>query len=135
MVPFFWFVRRLRRGFNQWRSATRRSPLVPMGAPVELRSIRTMTWRTVGVWLGGVGIHVSKSPPTLLRALKAGASLDDLLVIEGSGAYCSSMATKNYNSFPEAPEVMLDESGKGHLIRKKQEVTEIWANEVTYTPA
>jgi diaminopimelate decarboxylase len=27
------------------------------------------------------------------------------MVIEGSGAYCSSMSTKNYNSFPEAPEV------------------------------
>ena len=51
------------------------------------------------------------------------------------GAYCSSMATKHYNSFPEAPEVMLSESGTAHLIRKKQDVAEIWANEDAYTPA
>ena len=75
-------------------------------------------------------------PEVLLRrALGTSASIDDLIVIEGSGAYCSSMSTKNYNSFPEAPEVLLASSGKAHLIRKKQEVKEIWANEVPYTPA
>ena len=74
-------------------------------------------------------------PETLLpRALGCSAARDDLVVIEGSGAYCSSMATKNYNSFPEAPEVMLSESGVPHLVRKGQELTEIWANEVTYKP-
>ncbi len=74
-------------------------------------------------------------PETLLpRALGCSAARDDLVVIEGSGAYCSSMATKNYNSFPEAPEVMLSESGVPHLVRKRQELTEIWANEVTYKP-
>ena len=31
----------------------------------------------------------------------------DLLVVEGAGAYCSSMSAKNYNSFPEAAEAML----------------------------
>ena len=74
-------------------------------------------------------------PETLLRrALDGSAALDDLLVIEGSGAYCSSMCTKNYNSFPEAAEVMQAESGKAHLIRKRQPVEEIWANEVPFTP-
>ena len=29
------------------------------------------------------------------------AEVGDFLVVEGSGAYCSSMSTKNYNSFPE----------------------------------
>ena len=75
-------------------------------------------------------------PEVLLpRKLGGVAQRDDLIVIEGSGAYCSSMATKNYNSFPEAPEVMLGEDGKGHLIRKRQPVPEIWANEVAYSPA
>ena len=75
-------------------------------------------------------------PEVLLpRALKGAAARDDLLVIEGSGAYCSSMATKNYNSFPEAAEVMLAEGGTAHLIRKKQPLEDIWANEVKYTPA
>lgn len=44
--------------------------------------------------------------------------IGDLVSIEGSGAYCSGMSTKNYNSFPEAPEVMIDVNGKPHLIRK-----------------
>ena len=75
-------------------------------------------------------------PEVLLpRTLGGHAQRDDLVVIEGSGAYCSSMATKHYNSFPEAPEVMLGEDGKGHLIRKRQAVAEIWSNEVAYTAA
>ena len=74
-------------------------------------------------------------PETLLaRNLDKGVAVDDLLVIEGAGAYCSGMATKHYNSFPECPEVLLDEAGNLHLIRKKQAVQEIWANEVPYTP-
>ena len=74
-------------------------------------------------------------PETLLaRNLDKGVAVDDLLVIEGAGAYCSGMATKHYNSFPECPEVLLDEAGKLHLIRKKQAVQEIWSNEVPYTP-
>ena len=44
--------------------------------------------------------------------------IDDLLVIGGSGAYCSSMNAKNYNSFPEAAEVLIDNSGTCHLIRR-----------------
>jgi len=35
------------------------------------------------------------------------AEIGDLAVVEGSGAYCSGMSAKNYNSFPEAGEVML----------------------------
>ena len=68
------------------------------------------------------------------RLVSSKCQPDDFVVIEGSGAYCSSMSTKNYNSFPEAPEVMLAEDGTAHLIRKKQPVVDIWANEVPYTP-
>jgi len=39
--------------------------------------------------------------------LKAG--IGDLCIIDGTGAYCSSMSAKNYNSFPEAAEVLLTE--------------------------
>merc|ERR1719424_193018 len=74
-------------------------------------------------------------PEVLLpRALGASAAVGDLCVVEGAGAYCSSMSTKHYNSFPEVPEVMLDEGGTGHLVRRKQPVEEIWANEVPYRP-
>jgi diaminopimelate decarboxylase len=46
------------------------------------------------------------------------ASIGDFIAVDGSGAYCSSMNTKNYNSFPEAPEVMIGTDGKMHLIRQ-----------------
>ena len=53
----------------------------------------------------------------------------DLLVVEGAGAYCAGMSGKNYNSFPEAPEVMIVD-GKVHIIRKPQILEDIWKNEV-----
>lgn len=57
------------------------------------------------------------------------ASIGDLLLIHGCGAYCSSMSTKNYNSFPEAAEVMILRDGNVKLIRKKQSIDQIIENE------
>ena len=54
----------------------------------------------------------------------------DILIMDGSGAYCSGMSSKNYNSFPEAPEVLLDASGKVHLIRERQTLHQIYQNEI-----
>ena len=54
----------------------------------------------------------------------------DLCVIEGSGAYCAAMAAKNYNSFPEAPEVLLREGGELALIRRQQTMDQMLQNEV-----
>jgi len=74
-------------------------------------------------------------PEVLLRRMLGGeVSIGDAIVVEGAGAYCSSMSTKNYNTFPEAPEVLLTGAGALHTIRKKQAIDEIWANEVPYTP-
>ncbi|MEK6891236.1 MAG: diaminopimelate decarboxylase [Nanoarchaeota archaeon] len=56
--------------------------------------------------------------------------IGDLLVIGGVGAYCSSMSAKNYNSFPEAPEVLIDRSENFHLIRKRQTLDQIVQNEI-----
>jgi len=58
--------------------------------------------------------------------------IGDLISIEGAGAYCSSMSTKNYNSFPEAPEVMIDVSGMVHLIRRRQTLEQMLVNEIPY---
>lgn len=58
------------------------------------------------------------------------AEIGDLLIMDGSGAYCSGMSTKNYNSFPEAPEVLVDFDGKPHMIRNRQPLEEIYKNEV-----
>jgi diaminopimelate decarboxylase len=58
------------------------------------------------------------------------AAIGDLCVIEGAGAYCSAMAAKNYNSFPEAAEVMLLENGALRLIRRRQTLDQLLQNEV-----
>lgn len=64
--------------------------------------------------------------PRRLRKTAAG----DLMVIEGAGAYCAGMASKNYNSFPECAEVLLTTQGELKLIRKRQTLEQIVQNEV-----
>ena len=64
------------------------------------------------------------------RALQD-ANIGDYLVIEGSGAYCAGMSSKNYNSFPEAPEVLYrGPDQEPLLIRKRQTLDQIIQNEV-----
>jgi diaminopimelate decarboxylase len=58
------------------------------------------------------------------------AEIGDYVVMEGSGAYCSSMSTKNYNSFPEAAEVLIDLNDEPKLIRKRQTIDQLWQNEI-----
>ena len=53
----------------------------------------------------------------------------DLAVIGGAGAYCAAMSAKNYNSFPEAPEVLLGNDGQARLIRRRQTLDQMLANE------
>jgi diaminopimelate decarboxylase len=56
--------------------------------------------------------------------------IGDLVVIGGAGAYCAAMATINYNSYPQAPEVMLEPDGTLQLLRKRQTPEQVWQNEV-----
>lgn len=56
--------------------------------------------------------------------------LGDFCVIGGAGAYCSSMSTKNYNSFPEAAEVIRGPDNSLKLIRKRQTLEQMLANEL-----
>jgi len=71
-------------------------------------------------------------PETIAERSLSKVEIGDLCVVEGSGAYCSSMSTKNYNSFPEAPEVMVMDASDNsmRLIRQKQPLEQLWANEV-----
>jgi diaminopimelate decarboxylase len=62
--------------------------------------------------------------------LVAQGEIGDWVVMEGTGAYCSSMSTKNYNSYPEAQEVLLQKDGTFSLIRKKQTLAQILENEI-----
>jgi len=53
-----------------------------------------------------------------------------LVVIGGAGAYCAAMSTINYNTYPQAPEVMLEPDGSLRLLRRRETLEEIWRNEV-----
>jgi hypothetical protein len=39
------------------------------------------------------------------------------------------MATINYNSYPQAPEVMLGPDGALTLLRRRQTAEQVWQNE------
>lgn len=69
-------------------------------------------------------------PETISERELGEISIGDFMVIEGSGAYCAGMSSKNYNTFPEAPEVMRTKPGEFKIIRKRQSVDQILANEV-----
>ena len=69
------------------------------------------------------------NPEGLLPRELTVPEIGDAIVIGGSGAYCSAMAAKNYNSFPEAPEVLLDRDGSFHLIRARQSLGQVLQNE------
>jgi diaminopimelate decarboxylase len=53
----------------------------------------------------------------------------DLVIVGGAGAYCSAMSTLNYNSYPQAPEVMLERDGTLRLIRERQTLDQMLQNE------
>ncbi|MDR2430008.1 MAG: diaminopimelate decarboxylase [Puniceicoccales bacterium] len=54
----------------------------------------------------------------------------DLCLIGGAGAYCAAMSAKNYNSFPEAPEVLVGVDGVPRLIRRRQTLEQMVQNEL-----
>jgi diaminopimelate decarboxylase len=69
-------------------------------------------------------------PEALAPRRVARPGIGDLVVIGGAGAYCAAMATINYNSYPQAPEVMLEPDGSLTLLRRRQRLEQIWDNEV-----
>ena len=70
------------------------------------------------------------NPESLCPRLLPETRIGDLVVVGGAGAYCSSMASKNYNSFPEAPEAMILKDGSVQLIRQRQTLDQVVANEL-----
>jgi diaminopimelate decarboxylase len=70
------------------------------------------------------------NPEGLLPRELTEAREGDALVIGGAGAYCAAMSSKNYNSFPEAPEVLIELDGTTRLIRRRQTLDQMLENEV-----
>jgi diaminopimelate decarboxylase len=56
--------------------------------------------------------------------------IGDLVVVGGAGAYCAAMCTGNYNSYPLAPEVLREPDGSLRLVRRRQTLEQMLANEV-----
>jgi len=79
---------------------------------------------------GDVLTPAPNDPEGLLPRELTEAKVGDAVVIGGAGAYCAGMASKNYNSFPEAAEVLVDREGNTHLVRKRQTLDQILVNEV-----
>lgn len=70
------------------------------------------------------GINDELSERTLVRP-----EIGSLAVIYGAGAYCSAMSSKNYNSFPESPEVLIDSNRDIQTIRSRQTLDQMLQNE------
>lgn len=56
--------------------------------------------------------------------------VQDLVVVGGAGAYCAGMSTISYNSFLQAPEVLIKRDGEAELIRKRQTLEQMTQNEI-----
>jgi len=76
------------------------------------------------IWTTAKNDPKSLEPRELLEA-----KIGDLLVVGGTGAYCSSMSTKNYNSFPEAAEILISKKRKPKMIRIRQTLEQMMENE------
>ena len=105
--------------------------LVPGSGPRQ-KSEQTENYVVVGHCCeSGDLLTPQPTQPELLAPRKmATAAVGDLCVIGGTGAYCSSMAAGNYNSFPQSPEVLITENGEPRLIRQRQTLDQILQNEL-----
>jgi diaminopimelate decarboxylase len=69
-------------------------------------------------------------PEALAPRRVARPQIGDLVVVGGAGAYCAAMATINYNSYPQAPEILREPGGALRLVRRRQRLEQVWENEV-----
>lgn len=106
-------------------------PLVSIPAEGELRTTAKEYLVTGHTCIAGDTLTVAvRDPETSVPQLIAETEPGDLLVVERAGGYCSSMNMKNFNSFPEAPEVLLRKDGSFDVIRKRQTLEQMTQNEV-----
>jgi diaminopimelate decarboxylase len=69
-------------------------------------------------------------PEALAPRRVALPQIGDLVVVGGVGAYCAAMATINYNSYPQAPEILREPNGELRLLRRRQRLEQVWENEI-----
>ena len=106
-------------------------PLVSVPASDEQRGPAREYVVTGHTCIAGDTLTVAvRDPETLQPQMLAETQAGDLLVVERAGGYCSSMNMKNFNSFPEAPEVLQRKDGRFELIRKRQTLEQMTQNEL-----
>lgn len=79
---------------------------------------------------GDILTPAAGDPEALAPRLVPAPAIGDLVVVGGAGAYCAAMSTINYNSYPQAPEVLRELDGTLRLVRRRQSLEQVWANEV-----
>ena len=102
----------------------------PIGVLAEERSAADVVFVGPCCESGDILTPAPGDPEALAPRRVARPQPGDLVVISGAGAYCAAMATINYNSYPQAPEVMLEPDGTLRLLRRRQTLAQVWANEV-----
>ncbi|HVF42739.1 MAG TPA: diaminopimelate decarboxylase [Pyrinomonadaceae bacterium] len=106
-------------------------PLVGVPAEGEMRAQASEYLVTGHTCIAGDMLTVEvRNPENVVPQLIAETRPGDLLVVERAGGYCASMNMKNFNSFPEAPEVLLRKDGTFTLIRKRQTLEQMIENEI-----
>ena len=105
-------------------------PIITVPATPEERGVRDYIVVGHCCESGDILTPAPGDPEDLLPRTLVETKPGDAVVIEGSGAYCAAMASKNYNSFPESAEVMVGKDGAFRLIRKRQTLEQIVQNEI-----
>ena len=66
----------------------------------------------------------------IVPRVMAKPAIGDFVAIGGAGAYCSSMSPYNYNSYVQAPEILLRTNGHMRVIREPQTLQQMIENEL-----
>lgn len=106
-----------------------RHPLVSVPAEGPLRDEVVVYCVSGHCCIAGDVLTTSSDVEYLEPQPLARTEIGDYLVIERGGGYCSSMCMKNFNSYPEAPEILRRKDGSFAVIRERQALDQIVANE------
>lgn len=106
-----------------------RHPLISIAATGNL-SQKTKEYVVVGHCCESGDLFTQKEGGAPEARNMQEVNIGDFVVMEGTGAYCAGMSTKNYNSYPETAEILIRKDGQKVLIRKRQELKQIFQNEI-----
>ena len=70
------------------------------------------------------------NPEDIHPQMLATTEIGDYLVVERVGGYAASMSVRNFNSYPDAPEIVRHGEGRYTVIRRRQSLEQITQNEV-----